>query len=66
MYGPGEVIFHKGELDYKIFFIQSEEVSMFLEKDGGEIFEMAKLNVIISIEKYKKLDQNLNCNKDFI
>ncbi|KAL4499085.1 hypothetical protein ABPG72_016987 [Tetrahymena utriculariae] len=43
MYGPGEIIFHKGELDYKIFFIQSGEVSLFLEKDGGEIFEMAKL-----------------------
>ncbi|EAS00821.2 cyclic nucleotide-binding domain protein (macronuclear) [Tetrahymena thermophila SB210] len=44
MYGPGEVIFHKGELDYKIFFIQTGEVSLFLEKDGGEIFEMAKLS----------------------
>ncbi|KAL4482674.1 hypothetical protein ABPG73_021334 [Tetrahymena malaccensis] len=43
MYGPGEVIFHKGELDYKIFFIQSGEVSLFLEKDGGEVFEMTKL-----------------------
>jgi CRP-like cAMP-binding protein len=60
LYGPGEIIYNRNDLDDRIFFVIKGEVETYTEDDHSEIhYRINKLKVRLFIDS-SKLSISLN------